>query len=66
MRGRVRKPQRIVVEALGVVTRRSTEVVAVEDADIAAALQFIHREQGHKASPSTSVVRRSGRLAAQS
>jgi LacI family transcriptional regulator len=46
MRGRVRKPQRIVVEALGVVTRRSTEIVAVEDADVAAALRFIHRAQG--------------------
>jgi LacI family transcriptional regulator len=46
MRGRVRTRQRILVEALTVVTRRSTEVVAVEDQDIAAALQFIHREQG--------------------
>lgn len=46
MRGRIRKPQRIVVEALGVVTRRSTEVVAVEDPDVAAALRFIRREQG--------------------
>jgi LacI family transcriptional regulator len=46
MQGRVRKPQRIVVEALNVVTRRSTEVVAVGDPDIATALQFIHREQG--------------------
>jgi LacI family transcriptional regulator, galactose operon repressor len=46
MHGRVRKPQRIVVETLGVVTRRSTEVVAVEDEDVVAALQFIHREQG--------------------
>jgi LacI family transcriptional regulator len=46
MRGRIRKPQRILVEALTVVTRRSTEVVAVEDQDIAAALQFIHRQQG--------------------
>jgi LacI family transcriptional regulator len=46
MRGRVRKRQRIPVEALTVVTRRSTEVVAVEDQDIAAALKFIHREQG--------------------
>jgi LacI family transcriptional regulator len=46
MRGRVKKPQRILVEALTVVTRRSTEVVAVEDQDIAAALQFIHRAQG--------------------
>ena len=56
MRGRVRKPQRIVVEALGVVTRRSTEIVAVEDADIATALRFIHREQGHDISVE-SVVR---------
>lgn len=46
MQGRIRKPQRIVVETLGVVTRRSTEVVAVEDEDVVAALQFIHREQG--------------------
>jgi LacI family transcriptional regulator len=46
MHGRVRKRQQIIVEALGVVTRRSTDVVAVEDEDIAAALQFIRREQG--------------------
>lgn len=47
MQGRIRKPQRIVVEALGVVTRRSTDIIAVEDPDVAAALQFIRREQGH-------------------
>lgn len=46
MQGRVRKPRRIVVEALHVVTRRSTDIVAVEDQDVAAALQFIHREKG--------------------
>ncbi|HEX4415013.1 MAG TPA: XylR family transcriptional regulator [Lacipirellulaceae bacterium] len=46
MSGAVRKPQRIIVEAIDVVTRRSTEVIEVEDADIAAALQFIRREQG--------------------
>lgn len=46
MRGKIRRPQRIVVEALGVVTRRSTDVVAVEDEDIATALRFIQREQG--------------------
>jgi LacI family transcriptional regulator len=46
MTGRVRKPQRIIVEAIDVVTRRSTEIVEVGDADIAAALQFIRREQG--------------------
>jgi LacI family transcriptional regulator len=46
MQGRIRKPRRIVVEALHVVTRRSTDIVAVEDQDVAAALQFIHREKG--------------------
>ena len=46
MSGRARKPERIVVEALGVVTRRSSEIIAVEDEDIAAALKFIYREQG--------------------
>lgn len=47
MQGRLRKPRRIVVEALHVVTRRSTDIVAVEDQDVASALQFIHREQGY-------------------
>ncbi len=47
MQGRIRKPQRILVEALRVVTRRSSDVVAVDDIDIAAALQFIHREKDH-------------------
>ena len=46
MQGSVRKPQRIMVEAVGVVTRRSTEIIAVKDADVAMALQFIRREQG--------------------
>jgi len=46
MSGRIRKRRRIVVEALGVVTRRSTDIVAVGDSDVAAALQFIRREQG--------------------
>ena len=46
MSGRIRKPRRIIVEAVGVVTRRSTEVIAVKDSDMAAALQFIRREQG--------------------
>jgi LacI family transcriptional regulator, galactose operon repressor len=46
MSGRVRKRQRILVEAIGVVTRRSTEVVAVSDPDVVAALQYIRREQG--------------------
>jgi LacI family transcriptional regulator len=46
MQGKVRKTRRIMVEAVGVVTRRSTEIIAVKDADVAMALQFIRREQG--------------------
>jgi LacI family transcriptional regulator len=46
MRGRVRKPRRILVEALRVVTRRSTDIVAVDDQDVAAAIQYIHQKQG--------------------
>jgi LacI family transcriptional regulator len=46
MRGQVSNPGRIVVETLGFVTRRSTEIIAVEDEDIAAALKFIYLEQG--------------------
>ena len=46
MQGKIRKPRRIMVEAVGVVTRRSTEVIAVKDYDVATALQFIRREQG--------------------
>lgn len=42
MRGRVRKPKRIVVEPLHVVTRRSTDIVALDDREVAAALRFIH------------------------
>lgn len=42
MRGRVRKPQRLVVEPLGVVQRRSTEASAVADPEVALALEFIH------------------------
>lgn len=50
MQGRIRKPRRIEVEALGVVTRRSTDIVAVEDQDVAAALQYIHFQQGRNIS----------------
>ena len=46
MRGRINRPQKVSVEALRVVTRRSTEIVAVADSDVAAALQFIRREKG--------------------
>lgn len=42
MCGEIIPPQQILTEALYVVTRRSSEIVALEDADLAAALQFIH------------------------
>jgi LacI family transcriptional regulator len=41
MAGRVCKPQRILVEALWVISRRSTDVVAIEDRHVAAAARFI-------------------------
>jgi LacI family transcriptional regulator len=43
-----RKPQRLLVEPLGVVTRRSTEIVALDDPEIAAALHYLH---DHAAEP---------------
>lgn len=46
MQGRVQERQQIVVEALGVTTRRSTDVVAVDDEDIANALYFIRQRHG--------------------
>jgi LacI family transcriptional regulator len=46
MQGKIRKPRRIIVEAVGVVTRRSTDIVAIKDADVASALQYIRAEQG--------------------
>lgn len=48
MHGRIRKPRHIAVEALGVVTRRSTDIVAVEDHDVATALRYIHNKKGFK------------------
>ena len=41
MSGCVKKPQRILVEAMWVVTRRSTDVIAIEDRHVTAAVQFI-------------------------
>jgi LacI family transcriptional regulator len=41
MAGRVRQPQRILVEALWVIPRRSTDVLAIEDRHLAAAVRFI-------------------------
>src|SRR3954468_6196131 len=46
MHGRERKRRQIVVEALGVVTRRSTDIVAVDDDEITNALRFIRRQHG--------------------
>jgi LacI family transcriptional regulator len=46
MHGRARGPCHVNVEAQRVVTRRSTEVVAVDDIDVSMALQIIHRQEG--------------------
>ena len=50
MQGRVRKRQSIVVEALGVIGRRSTDVVVVEDQVVAKALHFIRHQSGRRIS----------------
>lgn len=42
MHGRVRRKQTLVVEPLHVVVRRSTDIIALEDIDVASALRFIH------------------------
>ncbi len=42
MRGRVRRKQTLVVEPLHVVVRRSTDIIAMDDRDVAAALSFLH------------------------
>lgn len=41
MSGRVESPRQIMVEALWVIPRRSTDVIAIEDRNVAAALRFI-------------------------
>jgi LacI family transcriptional regulator len=41
MQGFVRKPRHLAVKAVGVITRRSTDVLAVSDSDVAAAMRFI-------------------------
>jgi LacI family transcriptional regulator len=48
MKGRVRKPKRMLVEPMHVVERRSTQASAVDDPDVAMALDFIHH---HAAEP---------------
>jgi len=42
MRRRLRKPRRLVAEPLHVVTRRSTEMIAIDDPEVAEAVGFIH------------------------
>jgi LacI family transcriptional regulator len=42
MRRRLRKPRRLVAEPLYVATRRSTDIVAIDDPEIAAALGYMH------------------------
>jgi LacI family transcriptional regulator len=48
MSGTVRKPQQILVEPLWVVTRQSTDVLGIDDRDVAVALRFI-RQHGDRA-----------------
>ena len=48
MRGRNRKPQRLLVEPMHVVARRSTDIVALDDPEVAAAVHFI---QDHATEP---------------
>jgi LacI family transcriptional regulator len=48
MRGKLRKPHRLLVEPLHVVARRSTDIVALEDPEVAAAVHFI---QDHATEP---------------
>jgi LacI family transcriptional regulator len=43
MAGRVNKPQTLLVEPLWVVTRPSTDVLAIEDRDVSAAVAFIRK-----------------------
>ena len=46
MHGRIRKPRRIVVEAMAVVHRRSTDMAALVDEELNTALQFIRDKRG--------------------
>ncbi|MEZ6197149.1 MAG: DNA-binding transcriptional regulator [Planctomycetota bacterium] len=47
MRGRVRKPRRLLVEPLRVVTRRSTDLLAVQDFEVARAVRVIQDRAGN-------------------
>ncbi len=46
MSGRVSAPQRIVVDPLYIVNRHSTNIVALDDADVATAMRFIRDHSG--------------------
>ncbi len=46
MRGRLRRPQCLVVEPLRIVLRRSSDILALDDLEVAAALRFIHFHAG--------------------
>jgi LacI family transcriptional regulator len=59
IRGKVRQPQRIMVESLWVVARRSSHVIATEDRHVAAALRFI-RDHARWAIGVDDVVRQAG------
>ena len=59
MRGKVRRPRQIVAEALWVVPRRSSDVIATEDRHVAVALRFI-RDHARESIGVDDVVRQSG------
>jgi LacI family transcriptional regulator len=59
MRGKVRQPQRIMVESMWVVARRSTDVFATEDRHVGAALRFI-RDNARQSINVDDVVRQAG------
>lgn len=59
MSGHIRKPQRILVEALRVIPRRSTDVVAIEDRHVAAAVRFV-RDHFRQAITVEDVLRQTG------
>jgi LacI family transcriptional regulator len=50
MRGDVRAARCVPVAAVGVVTRRSTDVVAVNDTEVSTAMSFIRTAQGNQLS----------------
>ncbi|MDM4762033.1 DNA-binding transcriptional regulator [Galbitalea sp. SE-J8] len=59
MAGRGRAPMLHLVEPLGVVTRESSDLLAVDDVDVARALRFI-RENAHRPIPVGEVARHAG------